>query len=143
MDQLIRAAPRDRYLAVWAGACLGGTALTGVAMFLLLAAALSPREAVFDHPVATVLTATAVIAFFTSLITLSRLGKAASDLRRRNLWYRSLICNLVVVGIVIAAFATIKGLAGIKVGLALCVMELIAIALHIVALSLPSVRHDS
>jgi hypothetical protein len=140
MEQLNRQAPPDRSLAVWAGACLGGTALAAIAVFLLLAAAQSPLKEVTEHPLATVLTTAAVIACFTSLAALSRLGKAATHLRRRQLWYRSLTCNLILVGIVVGVFGVNAGLDGINFGLILCVMELIAIVLHVVALSLPSVR---
>jgi hypothetical protein len=121
---------------VWAGACLGGTALAGIAVFFLLALAHSPLGTVLAHPLATALTVVAATAYFISLGTLSRLGNAAVQSRRR-LWYRSLICNLIVVGTVVTSFGIYGGLEGVKVGLMLCVMELIAIALHVRALALP------
>jgi hypothetical protein len=136
MDQLLRQGPPDRALAVWAGACLGGTALAGIAVFFLLALAHSPLGTVLAHPLATALTVVAATAYFISLGTLSRLGNAAVQSRRR-LWYRSLICNLIVVGTVVTSFGIYGGLEGVKVGLMLCVMELIAIALHVRALALP------
>jgi hypothetical protein len=109
-------------------------------MFLLLAAALLPPKKVLEHPIAIALTTVAVIAYITSLTTLSRLGKPAIHLRRRQLWYRSLTCNLIVVGIVVSTFGANAGLDGIGLGLILCVMELIAIGLHVVALFRPGVR---
>ncbi len=124
---------------MWAGACLGGTALAGIAVFFLLAVAHSPLDTALAHPLATALTLSAATAYFISLGTLSRLGKATVYSRRR-LWYRSLVCNLIVVGIVVMSFGTYGGLTGVKVGLMLCVMELVAIALHIRALTLPSLR---
>jgi hypothetical protein len=139
MDQLLRQVPPDRALAVWAGACLGGTALAGIAVFFLLAVAHSPLGTILAHPLATTLVVAAATAYFVSLGTLSRLGKPAVQSRRR-LWYRSLICNLIVVSIVVMSFGIFGGLDGVKFGLMLCVMELIAIALHVRALTLPGLR---
>jgi hypothetical protein len=124
---------------VWAGACLGGTALAGVAVFFLVAVAHSPLGTVLVHPLATALILVAATAYVISLGTLSRLGNAAVQSRRR-LWGRSLVCNLIVVGIVVMSFGIYGGLDGVKVGLMLCVMELIAIALHVRALTLPGLR---
>ena len=111
MDQLLRQAPPDRALAVWAGACLGGTALAGIAVFFLLAVAHSPLGTVLAHPLATTLVVAAAAAYFISLATLSRLGKLAVQSRRR-LWYRSLICNLIVVGIVVSSLCHLGYSAG-------------------------------
>jgi len=140
MDQLSRKPPPDRWLAVAAGACLGGTLLAAIAVLLVLAAAQSLLTEVIEHPVVTALAIAATIAYLISLATLSRLGKPATYLRRRQLWYRSLVCNLIIVGIVVGAFGLHGGLGGIALGLILCLMELIAVVLHVVALSLSSVR---
>ncbi len=139
MGHLLRQVPPDRPLAVWAGACLGGTALAGIAVFFLLALAHSPLGTMLAHPLATALIVGGATAYFISLGTLSRLGNAAVQSRRR-LWYRSLVCNLIVVGIVVMSFGIYGGLDGVKIGLILCVMELIAIAFHVRALALPSLR---
>jgi hypothetical protein len=139
MDQPLRQVPTDRSLAVWAGACLSGTMLIGVALLLLALLAASPVATVLAHPLTTLLAAAAAVAFVASLNALGRLRYAAVQARRR-LWYRSLICNVVVVAIVVGLLGAKEGLIGVKVGLALCLMELIAIVLHLVALSLPAVR---
>jgi hypothetical protein len=105
----------------------------------LVAVAHSPLGTVLVHPLATALILVAATAYVISLGTLSRLGNAAVQSRRR-LWGRSLVCNLIVVGIVVMSFGIYGGLDGVKVGLMLCVMELIAIALHVRALTLPGLR---
>jgi hypothetical protein len=139
MDQPLRQVPPDRSLAVWAGAWLGGTMLIGVALMLLALLAASPVAMVLAHPLITVLAAAAAVAFVASLKALGQLRYAFVQARRR-LWYRSLICNVIVVAIVVGLLGAKGGLIGIKLGLVLCLMELIAIVLHLAALSLPSVR---
>jgi hypothetical protein len=113
--------------------------LIAVALLLLALLAASPVTTVLAHPLTNVLVAAAAVAFVASLNALGRLRYAAAQ-GRRQLWYRSLICNAIVVAIVIGLCGTKGGLLGVKVGLALCLMELIAIMLHVVALSLPSLR---
>jgi hypothetical protein len=139
MDQPLRQVPPDRILAVWAGACLGGTMLIGVALLLLALLAASPAATVLAHPLTTVLVTAAAVAFFASLNALGRLRSAAVQARRR-LWYRSLISNVIVVAIVVGLLGAEGGLIGVKVALALCLIELITIVLHLVALSLPGLR---
>ena len=117
--------------------------MAALAAILVFAVAQSPLKTMLGHPLATALTTAAVIAYYMSLVTLSRLRKPVVRLDRRRLWYRSLICNVILVGIVVSACGANAGPSGIELGLVLCVMELIAIVLHVVALTYLAYAHDS
>jgi hypothetical protein len=76
----------------------------------------------------------AVVAFIISAAALTRLGRGLPRDPRR-LWRISLFSNLVIVVVVTLGFGLM--------GFALCLMEMIAIVLHVVALVTPTrITHD-
>jgi len=127
MDESPQAPTNDRQLARWAGACLGGSALLAPGLLFLLALASNPAVAITAHPVASVSAMVIASAFFISVWALGRLArKATADPRR--LWWTSLVCNLAIVAIIVNSL-------DIKAGLIVCMMEVLAITLHIVGLA--------
>jgi hypothetical protein len=127
LDESPQAPTKDRQLARLAGACLGGSALLAPGLLFLLALASNPAVTITADPVASVSAMVVASAFFISVWALGRLArKATADPRR--LWWTSLVCNLAIVAIIANAF-------GIKAGLIICIMEVLAIAIHIVALA--------
>jgi hypothetical protein len=129
MDAPAQPAPKDRTLARWAAACLGGSALVAPAILFLGLSASSPKFAVASYPGPLLISLVAVVAFFTSGVALTRLGRGVPRDPRR-LWRISLFSNLVIVVVLTIGFGLI--------GFALCLMEMIAIVLHVVALATPT-----
>jgi ammonia channel protein AmtB len=122
---------RDRALARWAGACLGGSALIGIALLLLAWFAANPGSAITTHPIAVAAAFVAAGAYILSLMALGRLARRHTTMEPRRLWRVSLLCNLAILAIVVMAL-------GAEIGLAICVMELVAIAVHVIAIAMPA-----
>ena len=140
----------ERTLATVAECCLGATLLVIPGLLFLAFLVAWPRAM---SAATSVLGVAAVVAFITSGHALHRLRRRArrerlqlspwqdqpsrerhqSSAERRRLWSRSLLCNGVVV-------ACVVGIAGLKVGLLLCLAEIVAIVIHLIALGLPSLR---
>jgi amino acid transporter len=118
---------RDRSLARRAGACLAGTMLIQLGAFLLFFFAMASARFISAHAVAVAMAAVAVAAYFTSVIALARIQRRTTAEPRR-LWRLSLACNIAIVAILVVGF-------GVQLGLILCIMEIVAIALHLIALT--------
>jgi chromate transport protein ChrA len=125
------ATARDRSLARWAGACLAGTMLIQVGAFLLFFFAMASKRWMAAHAVTVAMAVVAVAAYFTSVSALASIQRSKTTEPRR-LWRLSLACNVAIVATLAAGF-------GVKVGLVMCAMELVAIVLHLVALTAPAV----
>jgi hypothetical protein len=118
--------PPDQNLALWAASCLSCSAIFGVGVVALWALTSSPATMVKAHPLGVISVLIASVAWAVSFVTLSRLRRATTGSRRR-LWYRSLACGVLVVGVSVGFFGAI----GFVIGGA----EVMALILHIVALS--------
>jgi hypothetical protein len=134
MDASVQSAPKDRTLARWAGACLGSSALVVPGFVFLGLSASAPKLAATTYPGPLLISLIAVVAFIISAAALTRLGRGLPRDPRR-LWRISLFSNLVIVVVVTLGFGLM--------GFALCLMEMIAIVLHVVALVTPTrITHD-
>jgi magnesium-transporting ATPase (P-type) len=99
----------------------------GIVLLAFFAAA--PVTAASKYPGAFVAFAIVFVAFVVSAVALTRLGRPTLGNTRR-LWLISLISNLTIIAVVVIEL-------GVKLGLALCMMELITIVLHVFALAAP------
>ena len=122
----------DRALARWAGACLGASGLILIALVLVAWFAASPASAIRAYPIAVPAALVAAGAYIVSVVVLSRLTRPRTTVEPRRLWRVSLLCNSIIVAIVVMGAGA--------VGLALCIMELAAIVLHVIAITKPSAR---
>ncbi len=101
--------------------------LIQVGAFLLFFFAMASVRFLAAHAIAVAMALVAVVAYFTSFAALARIQRRPRAEPRR-LWRLSLACNVAIVAVLVAGF-------GVQVGLVLCIMELVAIGLHIVALT--------
>jgi drug/metabolite transporter superfamily protein YnfA len=124
MSDSLRYDNRDRSLARWAAPLLGESAL--ILCFPFVLRVLSASRGVLSVPIEAAAVGAVVVAFGGSFTALSILATESVDEPRR-LWLKSLFCNLLIFAVVVSVF-------GVKMGLAICVLELIVIALHVVAL---------
>jgi len=123
---------KDRALAQWAGACLGASVLILIALILVAWFAATPASTISTHPVVVTAALVAAGAYIVSVFALARLTRRRTTVEPRRLWSPSLLCNFTIVAIVVMGTGV--------VGLALCIMELAAIVLHIIAITKPGVR---
>ena len=129
MDSHKRSASTDRKLARFAGAFLGSSILLVPALVFLGLSASEPKRAFANFPAPLLMLLVAVAAFIVSATALTRLERSALADRRR-LWRISLLSNLVIVAMIILGF-------GLKAGAVLSIMEILAISIHVAALTLP------
>jgi hypothetical protein len=130
MDALGQPSPRDRSLARWAGAFLGSSVLVTIGLVLLAGFASAPVLVVTAFPGKVLMSLIVATASIISAVVLARLGQPSPRYTRR-LWRISLVANLIIVAILTSEF-------GVTIGLASCVMELVSIAFHVVALAMPT-----
>ncbi len=136
----------ERVLTFVAEGCLGATLLAAPGLLFIAILFVGPLNMAVRHSAIIVPGIVALVAFFISGFALDRLrrlgrrGRLRSDrglhqsgVERRRLWQRSLICNLIVV-------ACLVFICGLKIGLILCVAEMVSVVIHLVALRLPSLR---
>ena len=128
MNEHFQTTALDQSLARWAGACLGGSVLVGLGFLAILVFAADALSTITAHPVAVAATVAAACAFAKSCSVLAQLTRGRTTVDPRRLWLVSLLCNLTIVSIVVAGL-------GLGLGLAFSLMELMAIALHIVAIA--------
>jgi hypothetical protein len=115
---------------------MGGSMLFLFGFLLILLFAMNPAAAIMRHPVAVLFGLSAIGAFVTSGVCVTKLGRTRTTSEPRRLWTISLFCHVGIVAIAVAAF-------GPALGLVLGIMELIAVSLHVYALAAPTVRaHD-
>ena len=131
MNERWEPSARDRALARWAGAFLSGSALIGLGLLVAALFAMNPLGTLSAHPVYVAAAVVAIVAFVKSFFALAQLVRQHTTVQPRRLWHISLLCNLAVVAIIVVAF-------GWEVGFALSLMELAAVALHVVALVKPA-----
>ena len=118
---------RDRALARWAGSLLSGSMVFLAGALVLMFGGSEPTSPIHGPLPTTTAMLLALTGYVTSLRCLAKLQRPnAADPRR--LWTISLAANIVVVLIFIVAV-------GVTAGLLVCLLELVAIALHVAALN--------
>ena len=112
-------------IAAWAGGFLYGSMLLGGGFLLVVIGSDSnPVWARWPWSLIPVSTAAAAMVYSATCLDQVRRGNVTDA---RALWVRSLLANCLVVCIVV-------GLTNLRAGLTLSIMELICIALHLIAL---------
>lgn len=120
---------KDQFLASCATGCIAGSALLTFGMMFAVVFFMSPALMLRDHPTGLFFVIAGAVAWVRSALNLGKLRRGSTTVEPQHLWRVSLWCNLGILVATVFFFGV--------VGLALGIMELIAVAIHIYALAVP------
>jgi hypothetical protein len=113
---------------------MGGSALLTLGVIFALVFVISPSPMLREHRMGLFLMIAGAVAWVKSALNLSKLRRSNTTVEPQHLWRVSLWCNLGILAATVFFFGV--------VGLALGIMELIAVAIHIYALAVPRSAAD-